>query len=507
MNRSPVAATNKAGWSLTVARGRDLGRVYTLCAGETLLGNALGGQAGLELLDQEGDSPRRMAARHAALQSTDSELTIRDLESPGGTFVNRQRLLSGQTRRLQPGDVIQLGSVQLEVLRSGAAGSPSNTPSVPPVSKARAQAPPNTPGPRPSSAVPGRLSVPFTMAGGAVCKSWDDFLVLAAQRWEALRDELSSGRIADHLRRIGRPELVPRWEKGRSIDDQLDEWLGRLPATRANAPEIDVYPEKLSVRAVPGGGITRHTLRLTNVGYRLLRWTARVEPAAASWVRLRAEHAAGPVCTIDQTELSFELEIPEKVAAPLAASIVLESNGGTKRVAVRIEPPTEAVVMPEAGPVLPSEIPLWGENLSRRIAEVPTVTRVLAGCALAIGSRVVVGLVSLLPVGAEGARPLQSRLAALALLLIGAGAVAGVALARKRGERSDLPAAGFAGGALGLLLAAVCHALVQSLERALGSSSGSIWAVGLLWGAIGALLGLLTMLFAPYRPDAQEVAG
>ena len=41
-----------------------------------------------------------MAARHAALSATNEELTIRDLESPGGTFVNQQRLLSGQARRL-----------------------------------------------------------------------------------------------------------------------------------------------------------------------------------------------------------------------------------------------------------------------------------------------------------------------------------------------------------------------------------------------------------------------
>ncbi len=61
-----------------------------------------------------------MAARHAAITSAGQDLTIRDLESPGGTFVNRQRLLSGQSRRLQAGDVIQLGAVQLEVKHQAA---------------------------------------------------------------------------------------------------------------------------------------------------------------------------------------------------------------------------------------------------------------------------------------------------------------------------------------------------------------------------------------------------
>ncbi len=56
----------------------------------------------MDLKDQEGDSPRRMAGRHASIVSTGNEVAIRDLESPGGTFVNRQRLLAGQTRRSSP---------------------------------------------------------------------------------------------------------------------------------------------------------------------------------------------------------------------------------------------------------------------------------------------------------------------------------------------------------------------------------------------------------------------
>ena len=76
----------------------DVGRGYAIESGESILGNALNGMRGLDLLEQEGSSPRRMAARHAGLSSTSEELTIRDLESPGGTFVNQQRLLAGQVR-------------------------------------------------------------------------------------------------------------------------------------------------------------------------------------------------------------------------------------------------------------------------------------------------------------------------------------------------------------------------------------------------------------------------
>ena len=251
-------------------------------------------QRGLDLVDQEGNSPRKMAGRHAALTSTGQELTIRDLDTPGGTFVNQQRLLAGQARRLAPGDVIQLGGVQLRVKQTGAAPSaaprgigesaapagkavpwqypsrhrpgkryPRQYPSRhrpgkrylgstrrgagresgtlgsthrgtgregralsntcrgagceggPSAAPAAAPAKAAVPTPKPvapavaSPPTPGRLTTPFSLAGGAQCRTWDDFLVLAAQSWPALRDELTSGRLAEFLRRIHRPDLVP----------------------------------------------------------------------------------------------------------------------------------------------------------------------------------------------------------------------------------------------------------------------------------------------------------
>src|SRR5262249_41348088 len=106
MADSRTKAPPPGAWSLTVVRGRDVGRVYVLALDETTIGNALDGAAGLDLSDQEGGLPRRMAARHAAITLVGQEPAIRDLDTTGGTFVNRQRLLAGQSRRLQPGDII-----------------------------------------------------------------------------------------------------------------------------------------------------------------------------------------------------------------------------------------------------------------------------------------------------------------------------------------------------------------------------------------------------------------
>jgi len=180
----------ESAWTLEVVKGRVAGRSYALGGPETILGNALGGGAGIDLSDQEGDSPRRMAPRQAVVESTRTGLALRDLDSPGGTFVNRQRILPGQAKPLQNGDVIQVGSVQLRVMHAN--GTPSAATSPPP------------PRPQPQA----QSSFLFTLKSGSICRSWDDFLRVAAQRWGDLREELSSGRLDAWLKSTGRADLV-----------------------------------------------------------------------------------------------------------------------------------------------------------------------------------------------------------------------------------------------------------------------------------------------------------
>jgi hypothetical protein len=93
----------------------------------------------------------------------------------------------------------------------------------------------------------------------------------------------------------------------------------------------------------------------------------------------------------------------------------------------------------------------------------------------------------------------------VAIVLVALGVFAGLWLASQRGEPRDYPAAGFAGGALGLLASALWFALLQSVERVLGSWATSIWAVGLLWGALGTLLALVSLFVAPHRSNELEV--
>ena len=404
-----------------------VGHQYCARAGRDGRGNALNGARGLDLADQEGNSPRKMAGRHAVLTASEQELAIRDLDTPGGTFVNSQRLLAGQTRLLVPGDVIQLGSVQVrvkqaavpaasggvgrrarETARCGREGTGAGNKtgcarggSGSQIGCARGGAAPKPVAPTRSPVrlgVAGRLATPFLLAGGAQCRTWDDFLVVAAQNWSELRDELTSGRLAEFLRRIQRPELVPLAGSSQSPDDQLDDWLARIPATASSSPELDVHPETLLVRAASGGGITRQTLRITNVGYRLLRCSARVDPPATEWLRLRPEFDGRPFQTIDQTDLPVELELPETIDRPLIAQIVIEGNGGTRRVGVRVERPGEQIVIGGSADACLRRAAHAPGQLGRVVGGVGPVARIAIGGTLAVALRAMAMLLNKLPI-------------------------------------------------------------------------------------------------------------
>ncbi len=449
-------------WKLEVVKGKEPGRLYALEAGENVLGNALNGSPGIELADQEANSPRRMAARQAQIEPSNGTLTIRDLRSPGGTFVNRERLLPGNDRKLEAGDLIQLGSVQLRVVKGGepVSASASNRPFL------------------------------FTMKCGAVCRSWDDFLTISAQRWQDLRDEMTSGRLAGFLASVGRTDLAPDPNRPGSPDERLDAWIGSLPVSRSSSPELDVHPKSIVVRALAVGGSTRRKVQISNTGYRLLRVNARVEPPDTPWLSLVGS-AQGALVTIDATELNFEVVLVEGTPIPVTAYLVLESNGGVERVEVRIEAQA-AQVEQEPAPIAPSL------GLRERLAPLSARQRMVGFAAAALGGRLAMMLADrVLPVTGE----LPGLLGASSLLAM-LGAVLGIEFAWRRGEPRDVPAAGLTGAVVGLMAAAVLVAMARVVEPI-----GGGWAVvSLAMWAVGGLLlaGLSVWTIPPRARNAGE---
>ena len=430
------------GWMLEVVKGRQAGRSYALRGGETILGNALAGRSGIDLADQEGDSPRRMAAQQATIAATPSGLAVRDLDSPGGTFVNRQRVLPGQALPLRAGDVIQLGSVQLRVV-AGANGQP---PSAPPLKS------PSTP---PSS--------PFVLKNGTACRSWDDFLRVAAQRWADLRDELASNRLPIWLTTVGRHDLIVHRPPVASADDHLDAWLARLPTTLPARPELDVHPTRLVIRVTPGGGTIARSVQVANVGHRLLHVRAEIEPASAGWVKVGAMFGDRTHAVVDATDVPLDITIPGSLPAPLRATLRLIGDGGSKAVELILE----ARTAPEPLATAPARI---GPGLRDRLAGVPVTTRLAA---LGLGGvllRLAVGLAGGM-LGADAMHAADATypsLQGVAAAFAVAGGLIGAFLAGRRG----IGAAGFAsisaaiaGGRLASVVVAACRSFRADPRR------------------------------------------
>lgn len=462
-------------WSLEVVRGRDPGRLYTLRPGEVVLGSAPGPVGAIDLSDQEGGGPRRMAGRQALLDSTQGRWTIRDLESPGGTFVNRQRVLPGQARALEAGDLIQLGGVQLKVTRSGDRNAAPTTSS------------PSTP---PTAAWP--LSLP----GGRSCRNWDEVLVVSSQAWGLLRDELTSGRLAAFCSRAGCPQLAPSPIVPGSPDERLDAWLGSLPTTRTHRPELDVHPERLVVRLPGGGGTTRGSIRIANVGARLLKVRPRIDPPGVTWLAIESTAPTGEIPVIDAFDLRLELSAPEGQGLPLQAALVLDSNGGTRRIEVTLdravsrEPFTtlNSTTAREHGAIFSLRALVAQQPVKARLWTWP-LTLGMARLLMVAGDRVVT------PSG-----PTPPGLEGTALVGVCLGALAGALLALRRGVPLELPQCSFAAGLAGVLMSAIAVALCRSIEPALGPLASNPLVVVGLWGGIGLGLAFLSGRLLPQVP-------
>ncbi len=389
-----------------------------------------------------------------------------------------------------------------------------STPTTPTTSTpSRATSGASTPSTRPkasppspiSTSTPGSRSRPQRAAGSfhfaigsgvGVCRTWDDFLTISAQDWSALRDELTSGRLARFLAEIGRSDLLPApgSRRDEDADQRLDAWLKRLPTTKASDPELEVHPPRLVVRVRAGGGQLARRVRLLNVGYRILQASVRLEPSGLDWVAL--EHRPGvPLQAIEESEVAIKFTVPEPFTVTQAATLVVESNGGNARVPVLLEPirsdPLDPALMADGSDPVPS----IGWSLHEALAGLSIRGRLLAATASATGLRV------LFAVGDRLAPPESTVLAPGLLGAVGLlaliGLVLGFALARRGGHRGDALWCAGLGAILSLGLAALGHALAHAIEVIPEPVSGlPLMALG-TWAVLGGVSALISIAMVP----------
>jgi hypothetical protein len=100
---------------LRVLRGLRLNVEYPLYEGQNLIGRRDDQPIDIDLQDQEPADRVWVSRQHAVLTVTDGLLTLEDLNSLNGTFVNRHRLYPGHKRTLAVNDVVQIGTIHLKV--------------------------------------------------------------------------------------------------------------------------------------------------------------------------------------------------------------------------------------------------------------------------------------------------------------------------------------------------------------------------------------------------------
>jgi pSer/pThr/pTyr-binding forkhead associated (FHA) protein len=95
---------------LTILRGGTVGKVFPLQAGDNLVGRWDPDSGSFPEVDMEHDDPEaRISRKHALIRMSD-KITIEDIGSLNGTFVNRgRRLEPGSPTELKDGDEIIVG--------------------------------------------------------------------------------------------------------------------------------------------------------------------------------------------------------------------------------------------------------------------------------------------------------------------------------------------------------------------------------------------------------------
>ncbi|CAN5301995.1 zinc ribbon domain-containing protein [soil metagenome] len=101
---------------LIVLRGQRMNLEYQIYEGDNYIGRADDKAVDVDLEDQEPSDRIWSSRQHAVISYEGTSLTIEDLSSTNGTYLNRTRIESGKKMPLSLNDVIQIGTVQLRVV-------------------------------------------------------------------------------------------------------------------------------------------------------------------------------------------------------------------------------------------------------------------------------------------------------------------------------------------------------------------------------------------------------
>lgn len=112
---TPPPATPVARPRLVVLRGLRIGAEFPIYEGRNTVGRFADKPVDIDLMNQESIEQIWCSRQHAVVVLDKGIVAIEDLNSLNGTWLNGVRVPTGQQRQLKPGDVVQIGTVQMRL--------------------------------------------------------------------------------------------------------------------------------------------------------------------------------------------------------------------------------------------------------------------------------------------------------------------------------------------------------------------------------------------------------
>ncbi|MEY4614732.1 MAG: hypothetical protein RL179_2705 [Planctomycetota bacterium] len=112
----PYFVDDSANPRLFVVRGQKPKVEYPILSGLNFVGRADDKPVDIDLEDQENPERVWASRQHAVIEFENNKITIEDLNSSNGTFLNRNKIYPGQKMPLKANDMIQIGNIQLKVM-------------------------------------------------------------------------------------------------------------------------------------------------------------------------------------------------------------------------------------------------------------------------------------------------------------------------------------------------------------------------------------------------------
>lgn len=187
---------------------------------------------------------------------------------------------------------------------------------------------------------------PLVFPSGRSCRNFDELALACHENWHEACDLLQKGYLQSFLGALGRGDLSSAARAAARFPDKdraLDQLLGELPSNVLAPPRLRAEPIELNLGTMQVGQDRAVQMHLHNQGMRLLHGTVTCDECP--WLSL------GDTQGTPQRHFQFEHESAVAVhvrgnqlragAKALEGRLIVESNGGSTTIPVRIEVPVK----------------------------------------------------------------------------------------------------------------------------------------------------------------------